>query len=248
MVKTCTKCGVEKELGEFEKMRRGKHGVASECKVCRAAYAKTPARRAYQAAYRKTPARRANQAAYRKTPARRASHAAYAKTPARRASQAAYRKTPAGKASHARACAAYLKTPAGKASVARGGATPAARLKNLLRTRLGRALRGRHKAGSAVRDLGMTIPEFEAYLEQQFTAGMTWENRGKYWHLDHIVPLAVIDLADREQLLLAVHYTNYQPLPWRENIVKGDSPPVEGGLGWDRYLKILELQGRRAAA
>jgi recombination endonuclease VII len=37
-VKTCSKCGIEKELGEFRKEVRGKYGVRSRCKFCETEY------------------------------------------------------------------------------------------------------------------------------------------------------------------------------------------------------------------
>ena len=36
--KVCTKCGVEKPLGEYNKKKRGKHGVESQCRDCRKQY------------------------------------------------------------------------------------------------------------------------------------------------------------------------------------------------------------------
>jgi hypothetical protein len=86
------------------------------------------------------------------------------------------------------------------------------RLTNLLRTRLRVALKGKAKKGSAVRDLGCTIEWFQAYIAARFTEGMTWENHGTVWHLDHIKPLSKFDLTKRKQLREAVHFTNIQPL------------------------------------
>lgn len=96
------------------------------------------------------------------------------------------------------------------------------RLARLLRNRLYCALMGNFKAGSAVRDLGCTIPELRVWLEAKFQTGMTWENQGA-WHIDHIVPLAKFDLTDREQLLQACNYTNLQPLWATDNLQKGSS-------------------------
>ena len=36
MKKVCSKCGVEKELGEFYKHKKGKFGLQSKCKICSA--------------------------------------------------------------------------------------------------------------------------------------------------------------------------------------------------------------------
>ena len=85
-----------------------------------------------------------------------------------------------------------------------------------LRTRLRRALKGNTKSGSAVRDLGCSIPELVTHLESQFQEGMTWDNYGE-WQIDHIVPLSSFDLTNREQLLQACHYMNLQPLWAYEN-------------------------------
>ena len=92
-----------------------------------------------------------------------------------------------------------------------------------LRSRLGRALKGNYKTGSAVKDCGCSMEFLKAYLEARFLPGMTWKNWGrKGWHIDHITSLANFDLANREQFLTACHYTNLQPLWWRDNLEKHD--------------------------
>jgi hypothetical protein len=99
------------------------------------------------------------------------------------------------------------------------------RLKRNLRSRLRHALKNGAKRGSAVRDLGCTGEELKAYLEARFQPGMTWGNYGNgvsKWTIDHIKPLSVFDLTDRDQLLRACHFTNLQPMWFVENIKKGD--------------------------
>lgn len=94
--------------------------------------------------------------------------------------------------------------------------------------KLGLHTKEKRKAGSAVDDLCCTIPELIAHLESQFYPNpetgevMTWENHGRCgWHIDHIKPLAIFDLTDRKQFLEVCHYTNLQPLWYKENISKG---------------------------
>lgn len=96
------------------------------------------------------------------------------------------------------------------------------KLATSLRIRLCHAVNRKSKGGSAVNDLGCSIMEFIIYLEQQFQTGMTWDNWGiKGWHIDHKIPLNSFDLTDRSQFLVAVHYTNLQPLWAKDNLSKG---------------------------
>lgn len=105
------------------------------------------------------------------------------------------------------------------------------RLSVTLRKRLGTALRGMQKSGSAVRDLGCSIPELKEHLEQLFLPGMSWSNWSRVgWHIDHIRPLSSFDLSDPEQFKQAVHYTNLQPLWAADNLAKGARVP-ESPLG-----------------
>jgi len=95
-----------------------------------------------------------------------------------------------------------------------------ARIAMNLRSRLSAALRYNSKSGSAVKDLDCSIDELKIYLENQFGEGMTWENYGQ-WHIDHIIPLSIVDLTDQGVVLKVCHYTNLQPLWAKDNISKG---------------------------
>ena len=99
-----------------------------------------------------------------------------------------------------------------------------ARLRHGLRGRFKKALKGKYKIGSAVRDLGCSIGELKIYLELKFQNDMTWDNYGK-WHIDHIMPLASFDLTDRDQVKKACHYKNLQPLWAEDNLKKGAKLP-----------------------
>lgn len=75
------------------------------------------------------------------------------------------------------------------------------------------------------RNVGCDAQEFKKYMESKFSRGMTWENYGTAWEVDHIVPLAKFDLTTREGLAAASHYTNLQPLWTADNAEKSDSLP-----------------------
>ena len=96
-----------------------------------------------------------------------------------------------------------------------------------IRVRFANALKGNFKTGSAVRDLGMTVPAFKEHLESLFDEHMTWDNWGTYWHLDHIYPLAKANLEDRVEFLAVNNWRNLQPLEKVENIRKGDTVTPE---------------------
>lgn len=97
------------------------------------------------------------------------------------------------------------------------------KMSSLLRRRLEKVINGKQKTGSAVHDLGCTLPELISYIEQQFTEGMSWDNWSiDGWHLDHIKPLSSFDLTDPEQYKQAAHYTNLQPLWAHDNLSKGN--------------------------
>ncbi len=50
------------------------------------------------------------------------------------------------------------------------------------------------------------------------------------WEIDHIKPCASFDLSKPEDRAKCFHYSNTQPMWWRENIVKGSSH--EGRKHW----------------
>ena len=96
------------------------------------------------------------------------------------------------------------------------------KLSCVLRARLLDALKNNYKGGSAVENLGCSIPEFKKYLESKFKKGMSWDNFGYYgWHIDHIKPLISFNLSNPEDIKKVCHYSNLQPLWAKENISKG---------------------------
>lgn len=92
-----------------------------------------------------------------------------------------------------------------------------------LRSRLNGAVteKGSTKLSVKRQLLGCGSEELRAHLEKRFLPGMSWENYGSGWHVDHIKPCAKFDLTDPDQQKVCFHYMNLQPLWADENRRKG---------------------------
>ncbi len=114
-------------------------------------------------------------------------------------------------------------------------ATPGGRVRNLLSSRMRRAIKNAKKSESTMQLTGISLDGLRAHLESLWQPGMTWENHGlKGWHIDHILPCASFDLSDPEQQRKCFHYSNLQPLWAIDNIRKKDKLPLDTeapGLG-----------------
>jgi hypothetical protein len=56
------------------------------------------------------------------------------------------------------------------------------------------SLKGKKGGSHWLSFVDFTIEELTIHLESKFKEGMTWENYGKYWHVDHIRPLSWFNL------------------------------------------------------
>ena len=93
-------------------------------------------------------------------------------------------------------------------------------LKYIASCRIYKALKSDKHLGS-IEYLGCDIETFREHLEERFKDGMTWENYGKEWHIDHIIPVQY-ENPSTEEVIKRLHYTNTQPLWALENISKGN--------------------------
>lgn len=96
------------------------------------------------------------------------------------------------------------------------------KIKGNLSSRLADLINKRNLSVTTLELIGCDRECFILHIEKQFIDGMTWENYGlKGWHVDHIVPLSSFDLTVEEEVKKACHYTNLQPLWWKDNLAKG---------------------------
>ena len=68
--------------------------------------------------------------------------------------------------------------------------------------------------------LGCTIPEFKDHIEKQMPIGKSIKDLGRYgYHIDHKISVATAKT--QEDVIKLCHYTNLQPLWWKDNLSKG---------------------------
>ncbi|MGG7534656.1 hypothetical protein [Rhizobium sp. 12,4] len=102
--------------------------------------------------------------------------------------------------------------------------TPKGRLESNIRGSLRRGLRGGKSGRRTFEVLGYTSEQLKLHLEKQFVPGMTWDNYGSAWHVDHIIPLAAFnyETVDDIDFGRAWALSNLQPLWATDNVSKGD--------------------------
>lgn len=211
--KRCTKCGEIKPLSEFHKCKIFKDGLSYTCKLCKKEYNKalnqTPEKKEYDKRYFKE---------YYKDPLNKAKQKEHLRkytkeNPEKRKKWVKNFKTSEKGKQY---CLEYRK----KEYDEKYGKDLDWTLKLTLRNRLKNALKNEFKSGKTLELLGCSIEEFKIHLEKQFDENMNWDNRGDYWEIDHIKPIALFDLTNPEQQRECFHYTNLQPLERIANRIK----------------------------
>lgn len=97
---------------------------------------------------------------------------------------------------------------------------PIGHLASIVRGSVKSALKSK-KSKHSIEYLGCTIQHLKEHLQKQFLDGMTWENHGTIWEIDHIIPIKYQD-PTLKQVEKRLHWTNTQPLWKPDNGKKGN--------------------------
>lgn len=97
------------------------------------------------------------------------------------------------------------------------------RLKQNLRHRVYSALKNNNCSYNSKELIGCNIEEYWEYLKPLMKEGMTKENYGPVWHIDHIKPVSLFDLKDPQEQKKCFNYKNTQPMFGAENIRKSNN-------------------------
>jgi len=82
---------------------------------------------------------------------------------------------------------------------------------------------GKPKTKKTIEYLGYSFEDLKKSLESKFRDGMTWENHGSLWELDHKIPISwLLHTGSVEELKIINSIDNLQPLLKIENRKKGN--------------------------
>ena len=97
---------------------------------------------------------------------------------------------------------------------------PKGRLNQCMGTAIRISLKNGSKAKRHWEDIvGYTTDQLKRHLEKRFKPGMTWENQGTCWQIDHKIPKAVFNFERPEDLDFKKCWAlkNLQPMEARQN-------------------------------
>jgi len=88
--------------------------------------------------------------------------------------------------------------------------------------------------------LSIDRDRFQGYIENRFRDGMSWDNYGNHWVIDHILPMSV--MRGYDDLIRLNHYSNLQPLLKSENSKKNKGLTVKGII--KEHYPYVEIDSR----
>jgi hypothetical protein len=95
------------------------------------------------------------------------------------------------------------------------------------------------KEQKSIEYLGCSIDFFIQYFQNKMDIAnvdkeekMTFDNI----HIDHIKPVSMFDLNNKEEFLKCCHYTNLQPLLAKDNLEKSNTWDITDEIEWNTKL------------
>lgn len=94
-------------------------------------------------------------------------------------------------------------------------------LSEILRSKYHKMIKGVNTSYTEI--IGCDIQYLRDWLEFQFDKNMNWENLGKYWEIDHILPINKFKFDSEKDKYICYNWTNLQPLYKKTNRIKSDN-------------------------
>jgi hypothetical protein len=93
------------------------------------------------------------------------------------------------------------------------------RLNGIMSSAIRRSLKGAKARNHWENIVGYSLNDLKCHLEHKFKPDMSWDNQGKVWEIDHIIPLKYFNFKSSKQIAFkeAWALSNLQPLYKLEN-------------------------------
>ena len=111
------------------------------------------------------------------------------------------------------------KEVSNKAQRKRYHTNPIGKFMRIQRSRITIALKNKQK--NTIEYLGCNADQYFNWLQYNFIDSVKFENHGKEWHIDHVIPLSHFDLENEDEQIIAFNWRNTMPLSCQENLSKG---------------------------
>jgi DNA mismatch repair ATPase MutL len=235
LMKTCTKCKIEKPLNEFHNKKSSKDGKNSRCKKCRnesnREYSKFNSNKIkkkreenkeYYSEYSKRYYENNKEKIKKKSKKWQSENKEHRKEYLRKYSEENRESLREKKRDYVNKDKDRWREYYRERKARKMKEDPLFNLEVSLRKRTHVAFKRTEwvKGSSNESMLGCTFEEAKEHIESKFTEGMSWDNHTvDGWHIDHIVPLC--SATTQEELEELCHYTNLQPLWAFDNLSKG---------------------------
>lgn len=97
------------------------------------------------------------------------------------------------------------------------------KLRKRISTRIKGLLKGeRHTVNYRNGVITYSEVKLKSHLAKQFKDGMSWDNYGTVWHIDHKIPVSAFNLRCEEDIKRCWELKNLQPMFADENVMKSD--------------------------
>lgn len=96
---------------------------------------------------------------------------------------------------------------------------PDIKSRNALRARVRTALKKYRISDKEL--FGCSQSQLRRHISIQFVKGMSWDNYGGVWHIDHIIPVSAYNLRNPDEVKKLCNYSNLRPMWAEDNLSKG---------------------------
>lgn len=107
-----------------------------------------------------------------------------------------------------------------KAQNKRYQTNPVTKFIAIQRSRINIGLKNKQK--HTIEYLGCNAEEYYNWLLYNFNKTFNFENHGKEWHIDHVIPIHKFNLENEEEQLIAFNWRNTMPLSAKKNLSKNN--------------------------